>query len=169
MKSILRAIPLLLAAAAATSCHQLNDERLPVMNVSINLDNPGIWDAYGVHYYGQFNNFILATGIRLPAGFPYNSLSATGYGGVLLIYGQNAFTGDVGPLAYDLSCPVERQPDVRVYVNADFEAVCPECGSHYNVTEAGGSPTSDPAKAMNYAMTHYQCYPSVNGGYVIVR
>ena len=153
-----------------TACHQLNDERIPAMAVSIDLSNQGIWDTWGVHYPGQHFEFILRNPVREPAGFPYSYGSATGYGGVLLIYGQNSFTGEVGPLAYDLSCPVERMPEITVYVDENsLEAICPDCGSHYNVLEAGGAPTEGPADAMHYAMTQYQCLPTINGGYIITR
>lgn len=159
-------------ALAASSCHQLNDERLPSMPVYIDMSNQGIWNAYGVHGYGQFNMFLF-TGKgsgNLPPGFTYTYGSATGYGGVLLISGQNAFTGEAGPLAYDLSCPVERLPNVRVYVDPNtFEAVCPDCHSHYDVVEAGGAPLSGPALASQYAMTHYECYATNGGGYLITR
>ncbi|MCH5218276.1 MAG: hypothetical protein J1F07_07000 [Muribaculaceae bacterium] len=167
-----RILKLLCPCAAAglllASCHQLNDERIPAMKVNIDLSNQGLWNTYGVHTYGQVNDFILE--LRLPAGYPYGYNAGTGYGGVMLIYGQNGFTGEVGPLAYDLSCPVERKPDVRVYVDHEsLEAVCPECGSRYNVVEAGGTPVADPAKGLHYGLTPYQCYPTTNGGYVITR
>lgn len=140
------------------------------MPVSIDMSNQGIWNSYGVDGYGEFNYFILDSTTRIPAGFPYTLYSATGYGGVLLIGGQNPYTGEAGPLAYDLSCPVERLPNVRVYVDGNsMEAICPDCGSHYNVTEAGGAPMSGPAEAMHYALTPYQCYPTVNGGYIITQ
>lgn len=161
---------LLLCCGILSGCHQLNDERLPSMPVSIDMSNQGIWNTYGVWGYGQYSYFIYTGTIREPSGFPYNYSSATGYGGVLLISGQNAFTGDVGPLAYDLSCPVERMPDVRVYVDGNsLEAVCPECESHYNVVEAGGAPLSGPAASMHYGLTPYQCYPTTTGGYIITR
>ena len=61
---------------------------------------------------------------------------------MLLISGVDAFTSEAGvPLAYDLSCPYERKPDIRVRMVADGilpMAVCPECGSKYDVTESGG-------------------------------
>ena len=170
IKSIVKAAGLLVLCFSLTSCHQLNDERIPSMAVSISLDNQGLWNAYGVHGFGLFNTFIFNTSTRVPPGFPYTYSSATGYGGVLLIGGQNAYTGDTAPLAYDLSCPVERLPDVRVYIDPNnFEAICPDCGSHYNVVEWNGAPISGPAKSMNYAMTHYECYPTVNGGYIITN
>lgn len=139
------------------------------MAVNINLDNPGLWSVYGVHGYGDSMEFILTDNMRVPAGFPYAFNSATGYGGVLLISGQSTATGDTAPLAYDLSCPVERMPDIRVYVDpVTYDAICPDCGSHYNVTEGGGAPISGPAEAMHYAMRPYDCYPTVNGGYLIL-
>lgn len=153
-----------------SSCEQLNDDRIPAMAVNVSLDNAGLWAAYGVHGFGEPRYFILSGKERQPAGFPYTYGSATGYGGILLIGGQNVYTGDTSPLAYDLACPVERMPEVRVEVDPlTFDAVCPVCGSHYNVVEGNGAPISGPAKSMHYAMTHYECYPTVNGGYVITR
>lgn len=158
------------AGLLLSSCQQLDDERIPAMAVNIDLSNPGIWNTYGVHAYGQHQNFIFTTNLREPAGFPYAYNSATGYGGVLLIGGQNVYTGDVAPLVYDLSCPVERLPYVRVYVDDEtMEAVCLDCGSHYNVVAANGAPVSGPAVLMKYAMTPYNCYPAVNGGYIITK
>ena len=139
------------------------------MPVNIDLSNPGLWATYGVHGYGQFNKFILAPNCIEPPGFSYVYGSATGYGGVLLICGQ-AMSGSIEPLAYDLSCPVERLPEVRVYIDFNtLEAICPDCDSHYDVVEANGAPTSGPAEAMHYALTPYSCYPTNTGGYIITR
>ena len=140
------------------------------MAVNIDLSNPGIWSTFGVHGFGDYEYFIFSSSERKPPNFPYSYNSATGYGGVLLIGGQNVYTGDVAPLAYDLSCPVERMPDIRVKVDDETdEAVCPVCESHYNVVAANGAPVSGPAVSMKYAMTPYNCYPTVNGGYIITR
>lgn len=157
----------LLVVSSLTGCHTIDDERIPRMPVNIDLSNQGVWNSYGVTAFGQFNLFIIDQ--RIPAGFPYIYNSATGYGGVLLICGQNPFSGDVGPLAYDLACPVERLPSVKVYVNDDLNAVCPDCGSIYNIIEAGGTPVSGPAKDMGYALSPYQCLATVNGGYFITN
>lgn len=161
---------LMIICLSVSSCHQLNDERIPLMAVNIDLSNQGLWNTYGVHAYGQYNYFIFTTSMRQPAGFSYSYNSATGYGGVLLIGGQNVYTGDMAPLAYDLSCPVERLPEVRVFIdNNSLEAVCPDCGSHYNVVEANGAPLSGPAQSMHYALTPYECYSTISGGYIITR
>lgn len=164
-----RLLPLLLIWLGSAGCHQLDDERIPAMAVNIDLSNQGIWNTWGVHGYGDSRKFIYTDKIREPSQFPFSYNSATGYGGVLLIVGQG-YSGDVEPLAYDLSCPVERQPDVRVAIDGNtLEAVCPDCGSHYNVVEAGGAPVSGPAESMHYALTPYSCYPTNQGGYIVTR
>lgn len=159
-----------LTALGAVSCHTVNDTRIPAMPVSIRLDNVGMWNTYGVSGYGEWRLFILDQGVRVPADFAFPYGSCTGYGGVLLICGQDAFTGEVGPLAYDLSCPVEREPGIRVAVDSEtLEAVCPDCGSHYNVVAAGGSPVSGVATGLGYGLTRYQCVPAPTGGYGIIN
>ena len=72
-----------------------------------------------------------------------------------------------GPLAYDLSCPVEASPTVTLSVNADnFEAVCPKCGSRYNPLTGFGGPVAGVAINNKVGMRQYHVYPS-NGGYMI--
>lgn len=152
------------------SCDDVDTNRIPAYKVQIALNSPGLWDTYGVGGYGMYREFIAAT--RTPSNFAFTETTFTGYGGVLLIMGMDPFgEGDIIPLAYDLSCPVECKPDTRVFVDANsLEAVCPVCGSHYNVLMSGGSPVSGPAAtgSVKYGLQRYYCYPS-NGGYVITR
>ena len=154
---------------AAVGCDEVNDDRIPRMPVNIEITHQGMWETYGVTGFGSSRRFILATDAQEPAGFPYNTQSRTGFGGVLLIMGQSIATGNVEPLAYDLSCPVERMPDVRVYVDnyGNFDAVCPKCGSRYNVVEAGGTPSGGQALDFGYGLRRYWVYGTVNGGYII--
>lgn len=159
-----------LALAPMCGCDSVDSERIPAFKVQVALNSPGLWNVYGVGGYGQHREFIVAT--RTPSNFPFTETTFTGYGGVLLIMGMDPFgQGDVIPLAYDLSCPVECKPDIRVAVDdATLEAVCPVCGSHYDVTMSGGAPLSGPAATgdVKYGLQRYRCYPS-NGGYVIAR
>ena len=159
----------LAAASLLTACQQIDDDRIPRMPVNIEISDQGMWNIYGVSGFGSSRRFILGYGLREPGGFPYNTQSSTGYGGVLLIEGQNVFSGSIEPLAYDLSCPVERMPNDRVEVHPEmsYDAVCPTCGSHYNVVEAGGTPTEGPALDYGYALRRYSVYGTVNGGYII--
>lgn len=155
------------------SCDSVNDDRIPRLAVNIVLSDAGMWNTYGVAGFGSSRRFILSGAIREPSGFPYNTRSATGYGGVLLVSGMDAFTNETGvALAYDLACPVECKPDIRVHVDPErYEAVCDVCGSHYDVTMGAGAPLSGPAAAgdRKYALRRYQCLPTQTGGYVITN
>ncbi|MDE5869824.1 MAG: hypothetical protein K2H18_06290 [Muribaculaceae bacterium] len=155
------------AFSLTTACNSNDDERIPNMGVSINLSDAGLWSHYGVSGFGIPQYFIKS--LRQPAGFPYLERSMTGYGGVLLINGFDYRINEVAPLAYDLSCPVERKQDVRVKVDPDtFEAICPDCGSKYDVTMGAGAPLSGPAYNDHYALRRYECIP--NGtGYLVVN
>lgn len=154
----------------AAGCQTVNDSRIPAVPVYINLSNQGIWTTYGVSGFGDFNYFIFRSGSPIePVGFNYLSTSATGYGGVLLIEGTDVFTGATGvPLAYDLACPVEKSPTIRVAIDPKtYDAVCPVCDSHYNVTTAPGAPVSNPALDLHYGLRRYYCHPTTLGGYII--
>lgn len=164
----LSSMALLLAVSA---CNQVDDDRIPSLPVYINLSGPGMWNSYGVAGVGLSREFINFEGIRCPSGFPYNANTYVGFGGVLLIGGMDPFTSQPNvPLAYDLSCPVERSQTVRVYIDSDnLDAVCPQCGSHYDVVVAGGSPVSGPALTgkHKYALRRYVCDQANGGGYII--
>lgn len=154
-------------------CDTVDDERIPNLAVSINIDDAALWNTYGVAGFGMSRRFILSQGTRLPSGFPYNTQSATGFGGVLLINGMDPFTNATDVLlAYDLACPVECKSDVRVEIEGDiYEAVCPVCGSRYDVTMQGGAPTAGPAATgkHKYGLRRYQCLPTQFGGYYITN
>jgi len=156
---------------ALGGCDSVNDERIPAYAVSINLGDAGTWNTFGVAGFGTNRRFVIS--LREPGGFHYSVGSATGYGGVLLINGMDPFSATTDtPLAYDLSCPVEAKPDTRVEITGEFyEAVCPVCGSHYDVTMNGGAPVSGPAATgkHKYGLRRYSCLPTGNGGYIITN
>lgn len=166
---------LCIAAIAAISltpaCNTVDDDRIPNLPVNISLGDPGLWNSFGVWGFGQSRRFV--TTLKEPAGFHYPINASTGFGGVLLVLGMDPFSNDTQiPLAYDLSCPVECRPDIRVYVDTEtFEAICPDCGSRYDVTMAGGSPTDGPALtgSRKYGLRRYQVYPTATGGYIITN
>lgn len=163
-------LSLMVMLSAMVSCNQIDDDRIPSLPVYINLSGAGMWNTYGVSGIGISRNFINSGGVTSPGGFPYTANSYTGYGGVLLIGGIDPFTTEPNvPLAYDLSCPVERSATVRVSVNTEnLEAVCPKCGSRYDVVMAGGSPVGGPALTgeTKYGLRRYVCSPD-KGGYII--
>lgn len=170
---LVRPLPLLAAAlvASLSACTTVDDDRIPNMPVQLNLSTPDLWTTYGVSGYGQYRMFIRALGE--PRNFPYGVNTATGYGGVLLISGFNPYTLEASvPLAYDLSCPVECKPDIRVQMHADGllpVAICPDCGSHYDVCERGGAPTEGPALTRKLGLKWYDVYATTFGGYMITN
>ena len=154
-----------------SSCNQVDDDRIPSLPVYIDLSGAGMWNSYGVSGVGFSRRFINWQGEVSPSGFHYNANTYVGFGGVLLIGGIDPFTADSNvPLAYDLSCPVERSQTVRVVIDADnLEAVCPVCGSRYDVVTAGGAPVGGPALTgkYKYGLRRYVCQPENTGGYII--
>lgn len=158
-----------LTVLLAVGCTKVDDERIPSMPVNINLADAGLWNVYGVSGFGISRRFVRELGE--PAGFSYNQNTYTGYGGVLLIGGMDPFDpSSDAPLAYDLACPVECRRDVRIYIDQkSLEAVCPECGSHYDVVMSGGTAVSGPAYSHSprYGLTRYQCLAAQLGGYII--
>lgn len=155
------------------SCQSVDDDRIPNLAVNVNIADAALWNTYGVAGFGSSRRFIISSSTRVPSGFPYTMQSATGFGGVLLINGMDPFSNTTdSPLAYDLACPVECRQDVRVEIEGDlYEAVCPVCGSHYDVTMQGGSPVSGPAAEgkNKYGLRRYQCLPTATGGYIITN
>ena len=134
------------------SCDSVDDHRIPSMPVRIDFPTVGDWQQYGVSAALDSRSFIKTE--RLPHGFPYTDMSATGFGGVLL-----ACSFDNVPLAYDLSCPVEVSPTVRVSIDKDNNvARCNKCGSTYDVYRTG-APLSGPAVEKGYALTRYRVAP----------
>lgn len=154
-----------------SGCDSIDDDRIPAVSVNIRLDTAGMWDTYGVGGYGQYRYFIRA--LRQPANFPYTEATYTGYGGVLLIGGMDPFTSETNvPLAYDMACPVECKADVRVSIDdSNLDAVCPLCGSRYDVAMSGGAPVSGPALtgSVKYKLQSYKVVRSSYGGYNIMR
>lgn len=153
-------------------CDSVDDERIPNYAVYINLSNQGIWNTYGVSGFGSHRNFIFnPQGVSQPSGFTYVSGSATGFGGVLLIEGMDPLNLEsAAPLAYDLACPVERDPKIRVYIDdADYVAVCSQCHSIYNVTMGAGAPIGGEAAngKYRYSLKRYAVVPATTGGYYI--
>ncbi|MDE6478734.1 MAG: hypothetical protein K2L45_00580 [Muribaculaceae bacterium] len=164
-------LSLIALLSAFSACNQVDDDRIPSLPVYVGLSDIGLWNAYGVSGVGVSRNFINWQGTVSPAGFPYNANTYVGFGGVLLIGGVDPFTADPNvPLAYDLACPVECSPTVRVGIDRDnLEAVCPECGSRYDVVTAGGAPVAGPALTgkYKYGLRRYVCSPAQGGGYII--
>ena len=151
----------LLMLGLASSCEHIDNKAVPSFNVRIDLGNYALWNAYGVNGMGDYRIFDRAKGI--PANFPFNVNTYTGFGGVLLMMGMD------GPMAYDLACPVEAPQNVTLSISADnFEAVCPRCESHFDPLMNAGGPVKGVAIKNKVGMRQYRVLPS-SGGYVITN
>lgn len=155
-----------LACAAAVlmlaSCRHIDDDRIPPMPVYVQFTTVGDWQLYGVAGAGLYRYFIKQD--KKPAGYPYTAMTATGFGGVLLV-------GDIHgePVAYDLACPVECRSNVRVQVVEDnLTAECPVCHSVYDIASAYGYPLSGPAAQEGYGLQRYSVNAGNNGIYRII-
>ena len=162
MNKILSLIILPMILAATAGCHSVDDDRIPPVDVYIPFNSQPEWTVYGVSGACSHKRFIKQD--RIPADFPYPAMSYTGYGGVLLctdIHGT--------PVAYDLACPVEVNPTVRVVINSEkLEAECPVCHSTYDVFANNGIPTGGVAASDGYALRRYRVGAGASGQYMIV-
>lgn len=144
----------ILLAPALLSCEKIDNHRIPAVSVNIIFNTIGDWQRFGVAGAGESRNFIRTTGE--PAGFPYTVSTYTGYGGVMLVCDPN---GDF--TAFDLSCPVERKPDILIRHDPDNPLAgivrCPECGSTYNIYAGGGAISGEAAK-MRYGLEVYHVF-----------
>lgn len=156
---IRRVLMIATIALLCSACDHIDNKAVPRFTVRIDLGSYALWNTYGVNGVGEYRIFNREKNI--PANFPYNINTYTGYGGVLLMMGIN------GPLAYDLSCPVEVSQNITLSIDANnFEAVCPSCKSHFNPLTGAGGPTSGVAINNKLGMRQYRVTPS-NGGYII--
>ncbi len=157
-----RALACAALALAAAACHHVDDDRIPPVPVRVAFNTIGDWHTYGVS--GVSSPRIFRVADRLPAGFPYTALSYTGFGGIIMV-------GDIHgrPVAYDLACPVEVKPTVRVqYVEDDMTAECPVCHSVYELVTNYGNPIAGPAAQRGYALQRYSVIPGLQGEYMLI-
>lgn len=118
--------------------------RIPDASVSMRV-NIDYWKLSAVLNYHRFTD---------KQGLPESSF--LGFGGILLVNGFPMNGESVAFYAYDLSCPVEARPDVRVVINSEhLQAECPKCKSRYAVFEGGGFPTFGEAKEKSYYLKRY--------------
>lgn len=152
------------AGALLTGCRHVDNRRTPPADVWIPFATADMWNTYGVPGAMDSRRFILNISPVEPKGFPYTAVMRTGYGGVLLaadIHGN--------PVAYDLSCPVENKPNIRVEIDRETQnAVCPVCHSRYDIFTNYGNAISGPAREYAYGLTLYYAGPGRGGEYRVI-
>ncbi len=152
LRKHLRNLTVMTAIAVMTSsCESIDDQRIPPANVNIVFRTIGDWQIYGISGAGQYKQFIRSE--KQPAGYPYGMSEYTGFGGLLLTCDPN---GEY--LVYDLACPVEVKPTVRVEIDSENPlagvARCNKCGSTYNLF-GYGAPLSGEALSAKYGLQKY--------------
>lgn len=164
MKTLLLYIYIICVAVliSGNSCTKISDSQIPSYPVNLNLSTAGYWQTYGVVSPGAYRKFVKSE--RIPANYPYNANTYTGFGGVLLVC--DIYTGN--PVAYDLSCPVERRDNIRVSIAENsYDAVCAACGSHYDVMGGWGTPLSGKALTQKVGLTRYNVVKTASGYNVV--
>ena len=157
---------MLLIVAMLAGCERINNKEVPSFTVRIDLGTYAVWNTYGGAGVGDYRYFNRDK--HLPANFPYNVNTYTGFGGVLLMMGLDSSTGSYAPIAFDAACPVENRMDIIVAVDSEnFDAICPQCGSHYDVLMGSGGPLSGPAITHKYGLRMLKVRTTGNGGYLI--
>lgn len=99
---------------------------------------------YPVHYTLQMSSAeaqpLLASGGYVVITQPKSVVSRDiGLGGLLVVHSphrEGAF------YAYDLACPVERDRNVRIFVNDRWEAECHKCGNRFDILYGTGLASS---------------------------
>lgn len=161
--ALVAAIFCIIASGCSTD---INDDRIPYARVYIPFTTVGDWNVYGVSGALSSRRFVIT--LREPAGYSWPLTGASGYGGVLLtcsVFGEY--------WAFDLSCPVERDPQVRVAVrSSDNMAVCPKCQSVYDVFGiegvGRGVAVQGVAATSKYALRPYNVVFATDGRYCLI-
>ncbi|MEG1585730.1 MAG: hypothetical protein RR346_02525 [Bacteroidales bacterium] len=132
--------PFLLILICCTGCKDYADSVIPSTKVESELN-------------------LLTTDLELatPGGFKVISARTTkspyiGYGGLLVVRG---YLDDV-VYAYDLACPAERNPEVKIRIENGIKAVCPKCGSEFDGIFYGSTlPSAGKAKNEKLFLRQY--------------
>ena len=161
-KSLKHIIVAVIVGMALSACSHIDDNRIPVRNVNVAFSTVAQWDVYGVAGAYSYKRYIRE--LREPANFPFTANTYTGFGGILLV------TDPLGnPLAYDLACPVEVKANIRVFINDEYLAECPECHSTYDVFSSYGAPVGDcPATHHRYGLRRYSVMSGLSGDYRVI-
>jgi len=94
-------------------------------------------------------------------------IERTGYGGVLVYHGLNN-TATTSYYAFDISCPYEANKSAIIEVDdAAIYAICPKCGSKYELLNGIGNPVSGPSQQEGYYLKSYNV--TTTGNRILVR
>lgn len=156
----------LVVITVTTSCEKIDNNRIPPVDTNLIFYTIGDWQLYGVSGAGEYRQFIKQDGI--PAGYPYKISDATGFGGLLLV------CDPIGEyLVYDLACPVESRPDIRVQADHNNPLAgmvkCPKCGSVYNLFARGAAAEGEALKARYGLQSYFISVGSTTPPYAVIH
>jgi len=120
---------------ALQSCETEDQRRIPEASVYMELNLATSYPTFR----NSLNDTLVFTQARF--GHPTDRI---GYGGILVYTFVNG--ADLNYCAFDLCCPNEANPNIRVYPNENGEAVCKVCGTVYQLLTGTGMVKSGPSK-----------------------
>ncbi|MDR1259175.1 MAG: (2Fe-2S)-binding protein [Tannerellaceae bacterium] len=127
----MKRIFLCLLALIGSSCEKAFISSIPNYPVYLELDL-------------AFEDNVLVPVLAYKIYTPQNvnqAIEKTGFGGVLIFHGINAYH------AFDAACPHEASRTVTVGVDDDhLYAVCPRCQTKYDLTSGVANPVSGPGR-----------------------
>lgn len=126
---------ILLISIGLSSCENEDQRRIPEASVYMELN---LTTSYPT-FRNSVNDTLVFTQPR--NGHPTDRV---GYGGILVYTFVNGT--DLNYCAFDLCCPNEVNPNIRVYPNDRGEAVCKSCGTVYQLLTGTGMVASGPSK-----------------------
>ena len=117
------------------SCENEDQRRIPEASVYMELNLATSYPTFR----NSVNDTLVFT--RPRNGHPTDRV---GYGGILVYTFVNGT--DLNYCAFDLCCPNEVNPNIRVNPNDRGEAVCKSCGTVYQLLTGTGMVISGPSK-----------------------
>jgi nitrite reductase/ring-hydroxylating ferredoxin subunit len=131
MKSLFRYLLLIpVLALCVASCNDNIQSSIPDYPVGLELN---LTSTYPTFRNSHNKSLTFLKGITVT--------DRIGYGGILV---YTSFDGDY--YAFDMACPYEAKPTVRVYPNNLGQVICEKCGSVFDIGYGIGNPSTGPAK-----------------------
>ena len=112
----------------ACSCSKFEESDIPYAQVYLEIDlRFGDNDLVGMYHHKSITKARTA-GER------------TGFSGVLVVCGIDNY-GNATYYAFDLCCPHEAKKNIIIEADNAGKAICPECGTEYDIGYGTGAPT----------------------------
>lgn len=139
-----------LVVLLAMSCHKLNVSSVPDVRVYFKVSLTGVdHDLVGSLKYKTFTT-------------ERNGGEVIGYSGLLVVCGHDNKTY----YAYDLCCPHEVSPNIKIEPTDEGTAECPKCGTIYDTAWGNGQPISGPSESV---LKRYNVVSTNNGNTLIIQ